>query len=723
MPDDKIYNLWNNIRKYDSKFTVPIEQFRSDMAVDENRKRMHGNMIKNLHGFNVPYDQFSADMGYAVDREGFDVSVTTKPSPDPKPVAKPSMVINKPSLYDTPTVVEQTGWGTPKQKPKEAFEREVIAPGTPIRLASDAEWDADVVEKETAGMTYEQIRAEAAKKRDDVADVRALNKSTSLYEKAWQLNPNDASNPLQIAYNYERLGNIDKALENVNASVSLYEQQTKPGVTDMGNPAAYQMKSRLELMKGDYSSSLSSAQRSIQLQGYALEPDEMSEKNEEAYHNMAVSANYGMTAAEKLGDKDLAEKYKKVYTDASDYSSKIVGAKNLELTRQYIASGQFTKDIVGQIPIMRNVLGVAESMEGFRDAAYDGHILKAVVNTFHAGFAGGMLFNPVAEGEFYLLEKLTPSKYMNMIMQPVSSVAGAFNIKVDDRDQWYKLGDIVGSIILLGAGHKAIKSGLSSTKDYAALKSEADLARNIVESKPLTEAEVKAAEKFIGEAPPEVVKTVLEKKYKESEIKTEEGKPDELKPLEPKLEEVRPEEVRSEEAIPKELKPEDVRPEELKPEEAKADELRPEEVRTEELKPEEVRTDELKPEEVRPEELKPEEVRSEEVRPEEPIRAETSPAEKMIKELDEIERSETPDEARRLEIVKELQDVSKEKDGVFAEIDASVEMKGKEYKAERDRLREKHGEAYDKARSITNNFDDIVSQLKEKYKQFKVICP
>jgi hypothetical protein len=171
--------------------------------------------------------------------------------------------------------------------------------------------------------------------------------------------------------------------------------------------------------------------------------------------------------------------------------------------------------------------------------------------------------------------------------------------------------------------------------------------------------------------------------------------------------------VRSEEAIPKELKPEDVRPEELKPEEAKADELRPEEVRTEELKPEEVR----------PEELKPDEVRSEEVRPEEPIRAETSPAEKMIKELDEIERSETPDEARRLEIVKELQDVSKEKDGVFAEIDASVEMKGKEYKAERDRLREKHGEAYDKARSITNNFDDIVSQLKEKYKQFKVICP
>ena len=110
----------------------------------------------------------------------------------------------------------------------------------------------------------------------------------------------------------------------------------------------------------------------------------------------------------------------------------------------------------------------------------------------------------------------------------------------------------------------------------------------------------------------------------------------------------------------------------------------------------------------------------------EPVKpsAETAPkSETLIKELDEIEKSTTPDETRRMEIIKELRDNAEPREGVFSDIDSAMELRGKEFKEQQKRLREKHGDLYEKARSITNNFDDIVSKFQEKYDNFKKICP
>ncbi len=110
----------------------------------------------------------------------------------------------------------------------------------------------------------------------------------------------------------------------------------------------------------------------------------------------------------------------------------------------------------------------------------------------------------------------------------------------------------------------------------------------------------------------------------------------------------------------------------------------------------------------------------------EPVKpvVETKPkSETLIKELDEIEKSTTPDETRRMEIIKELRDNAEPREGVFSDIDSSMELRGKEFKEQQKRLREKHGDLYEKARSITNNFDDIVSKFQEKYDNFKKICP
>jgi len=94
----------------------------------------------------------------------------------------------------------------------------------------------------------------------------------------------------------------------------------------------------------------------------------------------------------------------------------------------------------------------------------------------------------------------------------------------------------------------------------------------------------------------------------------------------------------------------------------------------------------------------------------------------LLTKLDEMESRNAP-ESERIGLVKELQKETVEGDGLFKDLDQSKTKTGKEFKAETKKLKEQYGEeAYNKAKNITNNFEDIVSRMIEKG-QLKRICP
>jgi len=78
--EDNLKKLHANLSEKWEGFSVPYEQFASDMSDEDNLKKLHSNLTSKWEGFSVPYEQFKSDMGVKKKEEsGQDSKIHGKP--------------------------------------------------------------------------------------------------------------------------------------------------------------------------------------------------------------------------------------------------------------------------------------------------------------------------------------------------------------------------------------------------------------------------------------------------------------------------------------------------------------------------------------------------------------------------------------------------------------------------------------------------------------------
>ena len=557
MPDDKLTSLWTNLRKKNSGFTVSLDQFKADMAVDKNRRSLHSNLPKYFPGFNLSYEEFSSDMGYGGTRDEFNVDVSTKTSPQPKPSVQPSMVVNKP-ITATPSMVPQTAWGTPAQ-----VKEQPITQGAPLRMLSEKEFSEAEPErvsdaKELMGSGpkitgtpipiealppeskegYPEFKEEYIQKdeRDAAApgeadDTKGLRyaqvqewgrelqgrgdlvESNKAYESASMRDPNDPNNSMQIGYNYMVAGDYQKSLQNLDKSIYLAEAIAPDG-SDQGNPDAYSLRSYVNSQLKNYDQAVSDASRAVELRGYRKEGDYMHQKDEGVYYDIAKDAQRGMYAAQQAGDNEAYKRFADLAGESTDFGNKIQGAKNTELIRQYVASGEFTNDIVRQIPILRNILalkeGIDEAEKTYREEGFSGKLANDVITT---AFPALMVAAPVAEVSFYTAEKVLPQEVMSYVFTPLESLHNAGLIETKISEEGMRSLDIIGSLLILhavnkagtGAYDKVTKTFTKTMKSVRESTTMAKISGKLFRREPLTKEEFKDVQEIVDNASVEEV--------------------------------------------------------------------------------------------------------------------------------------------------------------------------------------------------------------------------
>ena len=562
MPDDKLTSLWTNLRKKNSGFTVSLDQFKADMAVDKNRSSLHSNMPKYFPGFNLSYEEFSSDMGYGGTRDEFNVDVSTKTSPQPKPSVQPSMVVNKP-ITATPSMVPQTAWGTPAQ-----VKEQPITQGAPLRMLSEKEFSEAEPErvsdaKELMGSGpkitgtpiptevlppeskegYPEFKEEYIQKDerdaaapDEADDTKGLRytqvqewgrelqgrgdlvESNKAYESASMRDPNDPNNSMQIGYNYMVAGDYQKSLQNLDKSIYLAEAIAPEG-TDQGNPDAYSLRSYVNSQLKNYDQAVSDASRAVELRGYRKEGDYMHQKDEGVYYDIAKDAQRGMYAAQQAGDNEAYRRFADLAGESTDFGNKIQGSKNTELIRQYVASGEFTNDIVRQIPILRNILalkeGIDEAEKTYREEGVSGKLANDIITT---AFPVLLAAAPGAEILLYTAEKVLPQEVMSYSLAPLESLYKAGLIETKISEEGMRSLDIIGSLLILHAVNKAgtgtydkvTKTFTKTMKSVRESTTMAKISGKLFRREPLTKEEFKDVQEIVDNASVEEIKAAAE---------------------------------------------------------------------------------------------------------------------------------------------------------------------------------------------------------------------
>lgn len=411
----------------------------------------------------------------------------TSPLDGKKPVAQPKFVD---VTADIPVTEKVDIW---KQQQVERDQKKVELTNQVKDQVKD--WD------------YTKLIQTAKKEQSENKDL-----STALYDAAIDKNPSDPQNYAEQAYNYAQQGNIQKTIENAQASAALYDQQQlEPGVTDRGNPGVYQLLSWAKLQNGDYAGAIQDGDRAIELQGYQKQDDDMSMRDEKAYKNLALTYSYNANAASKIGDEAMVKKYTDGQNEATIMANRVEGAKNTKLNNQYIASGQFMDDVIGQVPILRQVMNFSKGASEGLGSLREGEIHKGVNELIGAGFAAGMAVHPTGEVAFYVAEKLIPEEYMKWGMQTVTSIAQEMG--KDTSSEWFVSADIAVMTALMALAHAGIskaKAGFNA-KDYAEIKSDAGIIRKASDREQLTTEEAKRFNTLVEDAPVEIVKAAVNK--------------------------------------------------------------------------------------------------------------------------------------------------------------------------------------------------------------------
>ncbi len=388
-----------------------------------------------------------------------------------------------------------------------------VAVTTPVRVATMPEVITAEAKKQAEGKTYEQIQKDAENKREELG-TRNLDASTALYEVAFEKNPNDPYNPLQIGYNDALQGNWDDALTHVNTSIGLYDQQpSKPGVTDKGNPYAYQLRSYIDYNKGDYQQAITDADRAIMLQGYKREDAPMYAKDENDYYNIAQSARYAKDASMQLNDQAGVERYQKIQDKAAQMGNNIIGAKSYKQTVEYIASGQLGDDLVSYIPFFRQMQPLVEQagagMKDIEKGKDDQQIMKGVNEIIGSVFTGMQMATPGLEVPAYFSDKVLPEEYTSWVMKPVSLIAGKV-FGQNTENEYYKFGDVAGSLVLMAIMQHGMESKMEKVSDYTKVHGDAELAKKLYQMQPLTQKEGVELKKIIDNSTPETLKKAIE---------------------------------------------------------------------------------------------------------------------------------------------------------------------------------------------------------------------
>ena len=63
MPNDNLKKLHSNLTNKWKGFTIPYNQFETDMQDTNNLKKLHNNLTEKWDGFTIPYEQFQTDIG------------------------------------------------------------------------------------------------------------------------------------------------------------------------------------------------------------------------------------------------------------------------------------------------------------------------------------------------------------------------------------------------------------------------------------------------------------------------------------------------------------------------------------------------------------------------------------------------------------------------------------------------------------------------------------
>lgn len=143
MPDKNLKKLHSNLTEKWKGFTIPYDQFQTDMKDEANLKKLHANLTEKWDGFNLPYEQFQSDMGLkkkvgevsgGVGIVGPSISQT-----DQKP-EEPAELVQKPSVEGE----LQYTWDSPPPTPKQLEAQET--------LSKDMDYAAEVAIRKTSGV-------------------------------------------------------------------------------------------------------------------------------------------------------------------------------------------------------------------------------------------------------------------------------------------------------------------------------------------------------------------------------------------------------------------------------------------------------------------------------------------------------------------------------------------------------------------------------------------